>query len=131
MLINFKNDPFELLDKIFNDDFLFENSSNNPSHDIVEEEEDYILEIMLPGFEKDNISISVEKDALIIEGERNVPEDKQFNRKGSFFGKFKKTFTLPDNIIIDNIDASLKNGILSVKIPKDVEKKLSKTIKIK
>jgi len=86
---------------------------------------------MLPGFKKEDVSIDVDDGVLTVKGERTAQEETIFNRKGSFYGKFEKSFTLPEEVLADEISASFEDGILTLEIPKDVEKKLSKTIEIK
>lgn len=78
-----------------------------------------------------DVSLNVENNILTIEGERKANDDIKYNRKNTFYGKFKKSFTLPENINSENIDASFRDGILSVVIPKDEKVKLSKQIEIK
>lgn len=128
------NGMISLFDNFFTDDFFNWNvPANNPAidYDIVENDEKYVLDLMLPGFKKGDVSIDVDDNVLTIEGERNAQEETIYNRKGSFYGKFKKSFTLPDNVLADEINASFKLGILSLDIPKTKESKLCKTIEIK
>lgn len=127
------NGALTIFDHFFNNDFLnwdFEINTGAPHYDIIENDDEYVLELMLPGFNKEDISINIEKDILKINGERKLNEKKNYNSKGSFFGEFNKVFNLPENVNSDKIDASFENGILSIKIPKDEKKKLSKTIEI-
>lgn len=137
-LMNYKpkNGMISLFDNMFNDDFF--NFDLNPvnsgsiDYDIIENEKDYVLDLMLPGFNKEDVSVSVEDNIMTIEGERKVDEKTKYSRKGSFYGRFKKSFTLPDEVLADQISASHnKNGILSITIPKDEKAKLSKMIEIK
>lgn len=130
----FENNFINIFDNLLDDSNLFNwdrgINSGVPHYDIVENKDNYSLDFMLAGFNKDDVSINIEKDTLTIEGERKTKEDGKYNYKGSFYGKFKKSFTLPENIIVDKIRASFENGVLSLKIPKDEKAKLSKMIKI-
>ena len=110
------------------DDFFTEISK--PAADVIENEKEFIVDVMLPGFKKENISVDVEDDVLAINAERKVDEKAKYNRKGSFFGTVKASYQLPDYVLGDKIDASFTDGVLSITIPKDVESKLSKKIKI-
>ena len=101
-----------------------------PTYDVIEKDNEYVLDLILPGFKKEDVSINVEDDVLTVEGERKVQEKTKYNRKGSFYGQFKKSFTLPENVLVDNIDASFKDGILSVSVPKNEKSKLNKRIEI-
>lgn len=129
-----RNETNNLVDLFLNDDvfnfgFMSDEATSSPQYDIIENDNNYIIDLMLPGFKKDNISIDVNDGVLIIDGERKMKEVK-YSRKGSFYGKFKKSFTLPENVNINKIDASYNDGILSITIPKEGESKLSKSIKI-
>jgi HSP20 family protein len=131
-----RNGMISLFDHFFNDDFfnwdlMPTTNVASPNYDVIEKDGEFILDFMLPGFKKEDVSINVEDDVLTIEGERNVQEETKYNRKGSFYGKFKKSFTLPEDVLAEKIDASYKDGILSVSIPKDEKSKLSKVIEIK
>lgn len=124
----------DLFDSIFNMKGIDWNKPTNTEmikYDVIENDEKYDLDLMLPGFKKENINILVEEDSLIIKGERKENENKKFNRKGSFFGDFEKSFYLPDNILEDKISASFNDGILTITIPKDDKGELSKIIEIK
>lgn len=129
------NGANNLLDLLINDDvfnlgIISDEATSSPQYDIIEKENKYLLEFMLPGFKKDNVSINVDDNNLIIEGERKENKETKYSRKGSFYGKFKKLFTLPENVNINKIDASYNDGILSITIPKENESKLNKSIKI-
>lgn len=112
------------------DEIFTENNIGQPTADVIENDNEFVVEIMLPGFKKENISVNVEDDVLEIEGERKVDDKLKYNRKGSFFGTVKVAYQLPDYIVGDKVDASFADGILSITIPKDVESKLSKEIEI-
>lgn len=112
------------------DEIFTENNIGQPTADVIENDNEFVVEIMLPGFKKENISVNVEDDVLEIEGERKVDDKLKYNRKGSFFGTVKAAYQLPDYIVGDKVDASFADGILSITIPKDVESKLSKEIEI-
>ena len=131
-----QNGMVSLFDKFFDDDIFnwnFDLPANtvSPSHDIIENEKEYIVDFALAGFNKEDISLNVEDNVLTIEGERKANEDTKYNRKSTFYGRFKKSFTLPDNVNSENIGASWKDGMLSIAIPKDEKTKLSKSIEIK
>lgn len=132
-----KNSLFlnELFNDFFSDDLfqlnLTEPTMSSPQYDIIEKDDKHIINFMLSGFNRDNISIDIEDNKLLIEGERKINEEIEYNYKGSFYGKFNKSFTLPKNIENSKIDASFNDGILSIEIPKKGETKVGKkTIKI-
>lgn len=95
----------------------------------------YFVEVELPGVKKEDISIDVNEDILTISGERKIKEeqkDENFYKVESQYGKFERSFNLPEDVDTDNIEATSNNGVLEIKIPKNqkVEKK-PKKIEIK
>ena len=128
-----QNGMLNILDHFFDDELFNWDTPERtviPNYDIIEKDGEYLVEFGLPGFTREDVSLNVDNDILTIEGERKVNEDTKYNRKGTFYGNFKKVFTLPDNVVTDKIDASFQNGILSITIPKNGKAKLSKSIEI-
>lgn len=81
----------------------------------------YHIEIDLPGVNKEDISIDLKGNILTISGERkmkNEVKEQDYYKVESFFGKFQRSFTLPENVDTENIRASVENGVLEVVLPK-------------
>jgi len=137
MLAIRRNYPtINLLDSFFDDLFNYpaiNSEVKSPIHDVIENDKEFQVEMLLAGVQKEDISINVEKDVLIIKAERKEIKDIQYNRKQTYFGKYERQFNLPDNVDTENIDASLNDGILKLIIPKiEVDAKaLKKAIEIK
>lgn len=94
----------------------------------------YHVDVDLPGVKKEDIKVDVKENVLTISGERHSKEEtkeKDYYRMESSFGKFSRSFTLPDNADIENIEASSDNGVLEVVIPKLVSKEAVKSISVK
>ena len=130
------NPSIRLFDTIFDDLFEFPTANSLvkiPIHDVIENDKEFQVEILLAGLKKEDISIDVDKDVLTIKAERKEVKDLKYNRKETYFGKYERTFVLPDNVNRENIDASLVDGVLKIVVPKlKVDTKLSKkTIEIK
>lgn len=136
-LYNKPTNTIKKFDDLFNDfwgmDKFFDvdNEYFNPLNDIIETDNGYEIEVMLPGFSKKDINLEVVDNKLIIEGERKVKDDAKYNVRQSYYGKFKKSYTLPNDVKKDNIDAKFKDGILKLDIPKDKERVSSRLIEIK
>jgi HSP20 family protein len=118
-------------DSFFNDQAgKFErNVFFTPRTDVVEMEKNFTVNITLPGLKKDEIKIDVDGDTLTVSGERklnNESKEETYHLVESFYGKFSRSFNLPENVDKQNIAAELVDGILSLTIPK-VEVKESKT----
>lgn len=110
----------------------FELSTWSPTTDITETDDEYIIESDLPGMSKNDIEINVQGNILLIEGEREKETKEEFNRylrRERSFGTFKRSFTLPQNVVEDKVKASFKDGVLTVHVPK-AEKSKRKTVKI-
>ena len=123
--------PTKFLTSIFDDIFdVPVTTTNKPIHDIIENDSEYVLELMLAGMKKDNVSINVKNDELIIVAERKEINDLKYSRKQSYFGKYEKSFVLPENVNSENINASMEDGILKIMIPKKESNKTVKTIEI-
>ena len=93
----------------------------------------YYLEIDLPGVKKENIEISVNDGILTVAGERKLEkkeEKENYTRIESFFGRFERSFKLPADADLDNIDAKYEDGVLKIFIPRK-QKPEGKKIEIK
>lgn len=116
-------------------DISSEFSSFKPSVNTREGEYAYHIEVDLPGVKKDDINVDIKDDILTISGERKTKKEvkeKEYYKMESSYGKFQRSFTLPDNTDIENIEANSKDGVLEVVIPKmERSKKETKKIKIK
>jgi HSP20 family protein len=104
-----------------------------PSVDLHEEENQLVLKAELPGMKKEDIDISLHGDVLTLSGERKeeaVHEKAEVYRAERFLGKFQRTLTLPIAVDGSKVQASYKDGILTVTLPKAAEAK-PKQIEIK
>ncbi len=141
MLIT-KFDPykeFTMLKKAF-DDFYPEYNNNTtisaftPQVNTREGEFAYHVDVDLPGVKKENISIDIDNNKLVISGEREhkeeVKEEDYFKVETSF-GKFQRIFTLPENVDTENISATTNDGVLEVVLPKVTQEETKKKIEIK
>jgi len=93
----------------------------NPTADVYEEDTHYIIKAELPGIDKKDIHIDFENNTLVLKGERT--EDKEvkeenYYRKEMTYGKFQRSFALPEGVNADNIKADYKDGVLKITIPK-------------
>ena len=115
-----------------------ENRSNVafiPTVNTREADDAYYIEVDLPGVKKEDIDINVDENTLTISGIRKLTEEKkeeEFYKVESMYGKFERSFSLPEDADSENIEAKSENGVLEIKIPK-VQKveKTPKKIEIK
>jgi HSP20 family protein len=98
--------------------------------DVRSNEEGYILNAFLPGVTAEDLDIQVVNDTITIQGEIKVErkEDEHYLLSERPSGKFKRTIELPDELDSDKAEAELKNGVLTLSVPKS---ELAKPRKIK
>ena len=105
-----------------------------PSVDIEEQEDKYLIRADLPGVDKKDIEVKLENGVLSIRGEKKTEKETgkgtRLHRTERFHGTFARSFTLPDAVKADEVDASYKDGVLTLAIPKQEEVK-PKSIEIK
>lgn len=104
----------------------------SPKLDMEEIDEQYNIEVELPGMSKKDIKINLQDNVLTIEGEREKKVKKESNgylRSERSFGQFKRSLVLPVAVVEDKIKATFKDGILTVSVPK-AEKSKRKAVPI-
>ena len=120
-------DVFNDMDKLFNNYRINDSIINDddsfwiPSFDIIESTNSFILSTDLPGLEKKDINIDINDRLLTISGERktNIKKDNDdwlYNELR--YGRFSRSFTLPESINENKIKANFKNGVLNLEIEK-------------
>lgn len=96
-------------------------STWTPSTDITEDENEYLVHLDIPGMEKKDIKVNYQDGRITITGERKMEEkdeNKDYIRQERYRGNFYRSFTLPEKVKEENIQASFNNGVLKVVIPK-------------
>ncbi len=131
----------------FFDDFLtkdvFDWSKTNrsygsslPAVNIKEDDDNFEVDVAVPGLKKDDFDIKLEKDVLTISSEKETNTESNGNnymRREFQYSSFKRTFSLPENAVNgDKVEANYTNGVLHILLPKkeEVKPKPAKTIKI-
>jgi HSP20 family protein len=106
-----------------------------PAVDVTETDKAYEINAELPGMDEKNIEVKVADDVLTIKGEKR--EEKEEKNKDYYlsersFGSFQRSFQVPNGVDTDKIEASFKNGVLTVTLPKSTEaQKAEKKITVK
>jgi len=112
------NQLLNQLDEVKEEHFL---STFVPVVNTREGEFAYHVELDLPGIKKEDIEITTEDNVLTISGERKLKDEakeEDYYRVESVYGKFSRSFTLPEKIDVENIHAESSDGVLEVIIPK-------------
>lgn len=97
----------------------------SPLVDVSEGSDALILEVELPGIDRNEVNITVENNSLSIRGERRFEksEDDNYVRIERAYGPFSRSFTLPSNYNTDAVEANYADGVLTVRVPKAEEAK--------
>lgn len=125
------------LPSIFNDFFgnewVEKSSKTAPAVNIFETDKEYRVEYAAPGLTKDDFTINVRNDnEMVISMEKkqeHTEQDKQGTclRREFTYNQFQQSMILPDNVEMDKIEARVKNGVLTIQIPKKAVKEIAET----
>lgn len=105
----------------------------SPDVDVAETDNAFVVTAEIPGIDKKDIKITFHNNVLTIKGEKKKEEEikeQNFHQIERVYGSFQRSFTLPSDVEADKIEASYKNGILKINIPKSEEER-AKEINIK
>jgi HSP20 family protein len=110
------------IDRLFEDTFARDGNTFMPAVDIKETDNDIRIDLELPGMRPEDVEITAENGVLTIRGEkrseRKEGEEGRFHVVERVYGTFMRTFTLPQGVDENQIQAEFDNGILSIRIPK-------------
>ncbi|MEI6311288.1 MAG: Hsp20/alpha crystallin family protein [Bacteroidota bacterium] len=129
-IINFD----ELFDELFAHRPMVTNKNFMPAVNISESDTSFHIEMAIPGFNKEEVSIKVEKNLMTISGEKkesSTDDSKKIKRKEFHYKSFSRSFTLSDNIQSDKVEAKYENGVLNLTIPKKEIEKEKTAVEIK
>jgi len=96
-------------------------STWNPSVDIYETDDALVIKAELPGVSKDDVSIDVHQNTLTLRGQRKHEaevKDEQYHRVERSYGSFQRSFTLPSTIDYEKVQATFKDGVLELHLPR-------------
>ncbi len=114
-------------------------SSTAPAVNVIETDKEYKVEIAAPGLTRDDFKIDINEDneltvSMEKKVEKNVESDKEgkkhtYLRREFSYSSFRQRMILPDNVNVDNIDAKMENGVLTIDIPKKTEEEKRKNMR--
>ncbi len=126
----------DLIDRFFGEDSMISRGGFEriftPAVNIAENENAITITAEIPGMEKDDLDVSLSGDVLTIKGEKKVEREEKngnFHRVERSYGSFSRSFNMPCEVQQEKVDASYKNGVLTLKLPK-TENCKSKSVKI-
>lgn len=97
-----------------------------PALDVEEDDERFVLHVELPSVNPEDVEVSLEESVLTIAGERRFYGDRNadgFRRIERHFGRFHRAVRLPDRVAADHVEASYRDGLLTITVPKAEEAK--------
>lgn len=125
---NFMDDFLATVPSILGNDFVTPNFRSFTPVNIKETENDYVLDVVAPGFQKEDFKINLENNTLTISVEKKEETENQnekFIRKEYKQQSFKRSFTIDENVDAENISAKYVNGVLTLNLAKKQEVKPS------
>ena len=131
-IVKFNNKQIfpSLINEFFNDDFgvnFLNNNHSVPSVNTIENDDSFEIDLAVPGMKKDDFSIELENNVLIISSETSNNVSNENLRLNEFnYSSFQRSFKIPESVNLDKIKGNYKNGILKVLLPKKKDS-ISKT----
>ena len=117
----------DIFDEVFNDPFFSEKENKIMKTDVKEKDGNYILEIDIPGYDKEDIQIELQDGYITVTATKNdEKEDKhaKYLKRERFTGMCSRSYYAGENVKEEDIKANFKNGILTITFPKEPEKKI-------
>ncbi|MFV0391590.1 MAG: Hsp20/alpha crystallin family protein [Paludibacteraceae bacterium] len=141
-LVRFTGNPF--VDRFFDNDLMDWRTKNFsktnttlPSVNVKENDNEFSIDVAVPGFDKNDFKIEVNNDVLTISSEKQEESEARdekvhYSKREFSYQAFTRSFTLPDIADGDRVSAGYNNGILAVSIPKkeEAKPKAARTIEI-
>ena len=128
-----------ILDDFFGNVWVDKTSSTAPAVNVIETDKEYKVEIAAPGLTRDDFKIDINEDnELTVSMEKKVEKNEESEKEGKkhtylrrefSYSSFRQRMILPDNVNVDNIDAKMENGVLTIDIPKKTEEEKRKNMR--
>ena len=128
-----------ILDDFFGNEWVDKTSSTAPAVNVIETDKEYKVEIAAPGLPRDDFKIDINEDnELTVSMEKKVEKNEESEKEGKkhtylrrefSYSSFRQRMILPDNVNVDNIDAKMENGVLTIDIPKKTEEEKRKNMR--
>lgn len=128
-----------ILDDFFGNEWVDKTSSTAPAVNVIETDKEYKVEIAAPGLTRDDFKIDINEDnELTVSMEKKFEKNEESEKEGKkhtylrrefSYSSFRQRMILPDNVNVDNIDAKMENGVLTIDIPKKTEEEKRKNMR--
>ena len=128
-----------ILDDFFGNEWVDKTSSTAPAVNVIETDKEYKVEIAAPGLTRDDFKIDINEDnELTVSMEKKVEKNEESEKEGKkhtylrrefSYSSFRQRMILPDHVNVDNIDAKMETGVLTIDIPKKTEEEKRKNMR--
>ena len=124
-----------IFNDFFGNEWVEKTNTASPAINIIESDNDYKVEVAAPGMTKDDFSIKIDPENQLIVSMEKKTENDEKDKKGKYlrrefsYSSFRQRMILPDNVNVDNIDAKMENGVLTIDIPKKTEEEKRKNMR--
>ena len=130
------DDFFKPWNEWFDNGNLFGRTMKVPAVNITEHKNEYLVSLAAPGLKKEDFRIDVEGNMITISSEKKdtiEEKDEKFTRKEYSYSSFSRSFTLPDEVNMEKIEAMYEDGVLKISLPRreEAKKPESKHIAVK
>ena len=126
-----------MFDDFFNTDFMPRANSTAPAVNVKESEKAYTMELAAPGIKKEYCRVGINDEGLLTIAIENKQEHKHedkhhhYLRREFSYSNYEQSYTLPDDVVKDQISAKVEDGILTVTMPKtEPKQKVTKAIEV-
>ena len=127
-----------LFNDFFGNEWMVKANATAPSINVIENEKDYEVELAAPGMNKDDFNIHINDEGDLVINMEKKSENKEENKNRKYlrrefsYSKYEQTLVLPDNVDKKSIHAEVKDGVLTVCLPKLVEEaaKVNRVIEV-
>jgi HSP20 family protein len=125
-------DFFKPWNEWFDNEGLWGRIMKMPAVNVVENKENYIVSLAAPGLKKSDFKIDMDGNMLTISSEKEESKEEKeakYTRKEYSYSSFSRSFTLPEEVIKEKIDAVYEDGVLKLILPKTEESKKAAAVK--
>ena len=131
MLPTFFDDFFKPWNEWFDNGGLWGKVMKMPAVNVTDNKDNYLVSVAAPGMKKNDFKIDIDGNMLSISCEKEETKeekDKTYTRKEYNYSSFSRSFTLPENVTRQKIEATYEDGVLNVRLPKSEESKKTTAI---
>lgn len=132
-LVSMRRDMDRLFDDFFSSPLAVNSGLNQPSIDLIQTDDEIIIKATMPGLDPDDLDIQITGDTLTLSGESKEEEEikeAKYHLRERRYQSFSRSIQLPTMVVADKAEADMKNGVLTLTLPKAEEVK-PKVISVK